>query len=53
VRAKAGEHAAVRVIESRQSDDLVIYELYDAKQRKLEIKWDGKKAEALSKEWAH
>ncbi len=53
VRAKAGNHAAVRVIESRQSDGLVIYELYDAKQRKLEIKWDGKSAEALTQEWAH
>ncbi len=53
VRAKAGDYAAVRVIESRQSDGLVIYELYDARQRKLEIKWDGKSAEALTREWAH
>lgn len=48
----------VRVIESRQSDDLVIYELFGppengAEGRKVEIKWDGKSAELLTKEWAH
>ncbi len=53
MREAAGAFAAVRVIESRQSDGLVIYELYDAGQRKLEIKWDGKAAETLTKEWAH
>ncbi|MET1112844.1 MAG: hypothetical protein ABWX67_15095 [Allosphingosinicella sp.] len=53
VREAAGNYAAVRVIESRQADGLVIYELYDAQQRKLEIKWDGKSAEVLTKEWAH
>ena len=53
VRKKAGDYPAVRVIESRQADGLVIYELYDAQQRKLEIKWDGKSAERLTKEWAH
>jgi hypothetical protein len=53
VRAMAGRFPAERVIESRQADGLVIYELYDARQRKLEIKWDGKSAEALTKEWAH
>lgn len=53
VRKAAGTFPAGRVIESRQADGLVIYELYDAKQRKLEIKWDGKGAEALAKEWAH
>jgi len=53
VRKAAGSFPAGRVIESRQSDGIVIYELYDAKQRKLEIKWDGKSAEVLTKEWAH
>ncbi|HYI38747.1 MAG TPA: hypothetical protein VE053_00340 [Allosphingosinicella sp.] len=53
VREAAGGFQAGRVIESRQADGLVIYELYDSGQRKLEIKWDGKKAEALTKEWAH
>ncbi len=53
VRDMAGKFPAERVIESRQADGLVIYELYDAQQRKLEIKWDGKSAEALTKEWAH
>jgi hypothetical protein len=53
VRDTAGEFPAERVIESRQADGLVIYELYDARQRKLEIKWDGKTAEALTREWAH
>ena len=53
VRGAAGDFQATRVIESRQNDGLVIYELYDSKQRKLEIKWDGKRAKALTKEWAH
>lgn len=47
-----------RIIESRQSDDLVIYEFYDAapegtEPRKLEVKFDGSKAELLTSEWAH
>ncbi|HYW17515.1 MAG TPA: hypothetical protein VE891_15360 [Allosphingosinicella sp.] len=53
VRKSAGNFPAERVIESRQADGLVIYELYDARQRKLEIKWDGKGAEVLTREWAH
>ena len=53
VRSAAGEFPAARVIESRQSDGLVIYELYDANRRKLEIKWDGRRAEKLTAEWAH
>ena len=53
VRKAAGTFPAGRVIESRQADGLVIYELYDARQRKLEIRWDGESAEALTKEWAH
>ncbi len=47
-----------RVIESRQQDGVVIYELYaaangDPQERKLEVKWDGRKAETLTQEWAH
>lgn len=53
VREAAGGFPAARVIESRQSDGLVIYELYDSRQRKLEIKWDGARAERLTAEWAH
>jgi hypothetical protein len=50
--------APTRVIESRQSDGLVIYELFGHEKgnpegRKVEIKWDGSKAELLTKEWAH
>ncbi|HLL29570.1 MAG TPA: hypothetical protein VK403_01110 [Allosphingosinicella sp.] len=53
VRKAAGSFAAGRVIESRQTDGLVIYELYDARKRKLEVKWDGSRAERLTEEWAH
>ncbi|HEX8381722.1 MAG TPA: hypothetical protein VF619_14365 [Allosphingosinicella sp.] len=53
VRSAAEGFAAIRVIESRQKDGLVIFELYDSKQRKLEIKWDGRSAERLTAEWAH
>lgn len=47
-----------RVIESRQNDGVVIYELFGPPQsggepRKIEIKFDGNKAELLTKEWAH
>ncbi len=47
-----------RVIESRQNDGIVIYELFGSPQnggepRKIEIKFDGSKAELLTKEWAH
>jgi hypothetical protein len=47
-----------RVIESRQADGIVIYELFgpaegDPQGRKVEIKWDGAKAELLTDEWAH
>lgn len=53
VRQASGGFSATRVIESTQQDGLVIYELYDAQQKKLEIKWDGHRAEPLTKEWAH
>ena len=53
VQEASGGFSATRVIESTQQDGLVIYELYDAQQRKLEIKWDGSRAEVLTQEWAH
>ncbi|WP_121119429.1 hypothetical protein, partial [Croceibacterium ferulae] len=47
-----------RVIESTQADGLVIYELFgeaggDPEGRKVEVKWDGHRAEVLGEEWAH
>lgn len=50
--------APARVIESRQTDGIVIYELFGPRQNgveppKIEIKFDGSKAELLTKEWAH
>lgn len=62
VRAAAARHdaalAPTRVIESRQEDGLILYELYaprggDPQGRKVEVKWDGARAEVLTKEWAH
>lgn len=62
VREAAARHEAAfkptRVIESDQGDGTVIYELFgpegaDAQGRKVEIKWQGSKAEVLTKEWAH
>ena len=46
------------MIESVQQDGLVIYELFgpqggDPQGRKVEIKWDGSRAEVLAREWAH
>lgn len=47
-----------RVIESTQQDGIVIYELFgpagsDPQGRKVEVKWEGRQAEILTKEWAH
>lgn len=47
-----------RVIESRQEDGLVIYELFspagsDPVGAKKEVRWDGKRAEVLTSEWVH
>ncbi|HEY0029035.1 MAG TPA: hypothetical protein VGC35_14315 [Allosphingosinicella sp.] len=62
VREAARRHDAAftpgRIIESDQTDGIVIYELFGAKGsdpqgRKVEIKWDGSRAEVLTKEWAH
>lgn len=62
VRAAAAEHdpafVPTRVIESDQTDGVTIYELFgpngaEPQGRKVEIKWDGSKAELLTKEWAH
>jgi hypothetical protein len=57
VRAAARRHdpalVPVRVIESVQPDGLVIYELYASADRKIEVKWDGRTAQMLAREWAH
>ena len=62
VREAAARHdprlVPTRVIESDQADGIVIYELFaprggDPQGRKVEIKWDGRKAEILGREWAH
>ncbi|WP_052208523.1 hypothetical protein [Croceibacterium mercuriale] len=47
-----------RVIESTQADGIVIFELFgeeggNPEGRKVEIKWDGRRAEVLQEEWAH
>jgi len=56
VRAAALAHDAAlvptRVIESVQADRLVIYEVYQG-EWKIEVKWDGRRAELLAGEWAH
>lgn len=60
-RAAAGHDSAFvpsRVIESRQADGLVIFELFgprggNPQGRKVEIRWDGRAAEVLRQEWAH
>lgn len=57
-RAQDAAFVPTRVIESRQEDSLVIYELYgpaggDRNGRKLEVKWDGRQASVLTQEWAH
>ena len=62
VRAVALAHdpalKPTRVIESRQDDGIVIYELFapeggDPQGRKVEVKWDGRQAAVLTSEWAH
>lgn len=56
VRAAARAHdpalAPTRVIESVQADGLVIFELYQG-ERKVELRWDGRQATVLDREWAH
>ena len=56
VRAAARAHdpalAPTRVIESVQADGLVIFELYQG-ERKVELRWDGRQAAVLDREWAH
>jgi hypothetical protein len=56
--AADAKFAPTRVVESVQQDGIIIYELFgpgngDPQGRKIEIKWDGSKAELLTKEWAH
>lgn len=56
VRAAAGRAEPVRVIESRQTDGTVIYELFAPGQPKdpaLEVKWRDGKAELLTSRWPH
>lgn len=56
VQAAARAHDAAltptRVIESTQADGLVIFEVYQG-ERKLELRWDGREARVLDREWAH
>ena len=56
VRAAAHAHdaslAPTRVIESVQADGLVIFEIYQGT-RKVEVRWDGRQAVVLAREWAH
>ena len=56
--AHTAEFRPTRVIESRQADGLVIYELFgevdgNPEGRKVEIRWDGTSAQVLEEEWAH
>lgn len=44
--------APTRVIESTQADGLIIFEVYQG-ERKLELRWDGREARVLDREWAH
>lgn len=56
VRAAAGRAEPVRVIESKQTDGTVIYELFAPGQPKdpaLEVKWKDGKAELLTSRWPH
>jgi hypothetical protein len=56
VRAAALAHdatlAPTRVIESVQAGGLVIFEIYQG-ERKVEVRWDGRQASVLAREWAH
>lgn len=57
-RGQAPSFAPTRIIESRQEDGLVIYELYgpagsNLQGRKVEVKWDGREASVLTEEWPH
>ena len=56
VRAAALAHdaalAPTRVIESVQADGLVVFEIYQG-ERKVEVRWDGRQASVLAREWAH
>ncbi len=56
VRAAARAHdpalTPTRVIESTQADGLIIFEIYQG-ERKIELRWDGREARVLDREWAH
>lgn len=58
IRRHDAAFVPTRIIESDQTDGIVIYEFFgpsggDPQGRKIEIKWDGSRAEVLTKEWAH
>lgn len=53
-----GVFRPMRVIESRQSDGITIYEFFgpknnDPRGMKVEVRWDGREARRLDQEWAH
>ncbi len=56
VQAAARAHdsalAPTRVIESTQADGLIIFEIYQGA-RKIELRWDGREARVLDREWEH
>lgn len=56
VQAAARAHdpalAPTRVIESTQAEGLVIFEVYQG-ERKMELRWDGREARVLDREWEH
>lgn len=56
VQAAARAHdpalAPTRVIESIQADGLIIFEVYQG-ERKVEVRWDGRDARVLDREWQH
>lgn len=56
VQAAARAHnpalAPTRVIESTQADGLIIFEVYQG-ERKVEVRWDGREARVLDREWQH
>ena len=51
-RTYAPALAPTRVIESVQADGLIIFEVYQG-ERKIELRWDGREARVLDREWEH
>ena len=54
---KAPDDAPARIIESDQTDGIIVYEFYyvaeDGSESKHEVTFDGADAEYLTQEWAH